>query len=111
MPAMSTNLFYSWWDETRDAGDYMNSPILDPDTGFGGNGTASTSCVIDGPWAKSTVHLGPNTTYTPEGFCLRRHVNNTYSAGAAESVVEGCMKITDYANACIWCIGASPHTA
>ena len=101
----------SWWDETRDAGNYINSPILDPVSGFGGNGSSVDLCVVDGPFANSTVHLGPADSDTPAGFCLKRRVNETFAAGAAQSIVDGCMNITDYANACIWCIGVSPHTA
>ncbi|KAK7706673.1 hypothetical protein SLS64_007504 [Diaporthe eres] len=101
----------TWWDETQDAGDYINSPILDPDTGFGGNGTGADQCVTDGPFANSTLTVGPNTTYTPEGYCLKRHVNETFSAGAAADIIATCDNLTDYADAGIWCIGASPHTA
>ena len=101
----------SWWDETRDAGNYINSPILDPVSGFGGNGSSVDLCVVDGPFANSTVHLGPADSDTPAGFCLKRKVNEVFAAGAAQSVIDGCMNITDYANACIWCIGVSPHTA
>ncbi|CZR51114.1 uncharacterized protein PAC_00989 [Phialocephala subalpina] len=90
---------------------YINSPILDADTGFGGNGSSVDLCVVDGPFANSTVHVGPSTSDTPEGYCLKRKVNEVFAAGAAQSVIDGCMNITDYANACIWCIGASPHTA
>lgn len=101
----------TWWDETKDAGNYTNSPVLDPDTGFGGNGTGTDHCVTDGPFANSTLTVGPETAFTPEGFCLKRNVNETYSAGAAEVIVETCNNLTSYANAAIWCIGASPHTA
>lgn len=101
----------SWWDETRDAGDYLNSPILDVDTGFGGNGSEPDNCLLDGPFANSTVHLGPSTNVTAEGFCLKRKVNETFALGAAQSIVDGCMNITDYADAGIWCIGDKPHTS
>lgn len=110
-PDFSLTYLRSWWDETQDAGDYINSPILDPDTGFGGNGTGTDQCVTDGPFANSTLTVGPNTTYTPEGYCLKRHVNETFSAGAAADIISTCDNLTDYADAGIWCIGASPHTA
>ncbi|KAH7552005.1 hypothetical protein BM1_08867 [Bipolaris maydis] len=48
-----------WWDETRDAGNFMGSPPLDPDTGFGGNGTDPDGCVMNGPFANTTLHIGP----------------------------------------------------
>lgn len=107
---MVSNEYCSWWDETKDAGNYTNSPILDPVTGFGGNGT-DDYCVTDGPFANSTLTVGPETSYTPEGFCLKRNVNETYSAGAAESIIDVCNNLTTYSDAGIWCIGASPHTA
>lgn len=89
----------------------MNSPILDATTGFGGNGSATDHCVVDGPFANSTCHVGPLTSYNPDGFCLKRKVNETFSIGAAQSIIDGCMNITDYADAGIWCIGDAPHTA
>lgn len=107
----ANHLSYSWWDETRDAGNYINSPILDASTGFGGNGSAADYCVVDGPFANSTCHVGPLTSSTPEGFCLMRKINEDLSIGAAQSIVDGCMNITDYADAGIWCIGDQPHTA
>jgi tyrosinase len=95
----------------RDAGNHTNSPVLDPVTGFGGNGTGTDFCVTGGPFANSTLTVGPETSCTPEGFCPKRKVNETYSAGAAESIIDTSNNLTNYANAAIWCIGASPHTA
>ncbi|KAF5603905.1 monophenol monooxygenase [Fusarium subglutinans] len=61
-----------WWDETRDAGNFMDSPLLDPDTGFGGNGTGLENCVTDGPFANTTLHIGRRSHggYRCEPWCF-----------------------------------------
>ncbi|KAI1064257.1 hypothetical protein LB506_008053, partial [Fusarium annulatum] len=53
------------WDESRDAGNFMDSPLLDPDTGFGANGT--------GPFANATLHIGPGQILSDH--CLSRKVS------------------------------------
>jgi len=88
-----------YWDWTLDtpASNYVNSPVFDPVTGFGGNGPFEASdpngffevpgrtgggCVSDGPWAglSDVVHLGPgpNIEYNPQ--CLRRDLSPYFAA-------------------------------
>lgn len=88
-----------YWDWTLDtpAASYVNSPVFDPVTGFGGNGPFEPSdpngwfevpgrtgggCVSDGPWAglSDVVHLGPgaNVEYNPQ--CLRRDLSPYFAA-------------------------------
>ncbi|EUC28442.1 hypothetical protein COCCADRAFT_109170, partial [Bipolaris zeicola 26-R-13] len=83
-----------WWDETRDAGNFMDSPLLDPDTGFGGNGTGPDGCVTDGPFANTTLHIGPGQTLTEH--CLSRSVEETNSTLANETYVEHCHNLNTY---------------
>ena len=47
-----------YWDWTLDWADFRNSPVFDPDTGFGGDGSPDAPksvgqgrCVVDGPFA------------------------------------------------------------
>ncbi|KAJ4129033.1 hypothetical protein NW768_007562 [Fusarium equiseti] len=83
-----------WWDETRDAGNFMASPLLDPDTGFGGNGTGPDGCVTDGPFANTTLHIGPGQTLTEH--CLSRNVNEFNSTLGNETYVEECHQTTNF---------------
>ena len=66
-----------WWYEQRDAGHFLDSPLMDNTTGFGGNGTGANGCLESGPFANTTLHVGPQTDNT--NHCLSRLVNNTNS--------------------------------
>lgn len=72
----------------------MDSPLLDPDTGFGGNGTGPDGCVTDGPFANTTLHIGPGQTLTEH--CLSRSVEETNSTLANETYVEHCHNLSTY---------------
>lgn len=87
-PFPSTENSFSWWDETRDAGNFMASPLLDLDTGFGGNGTGPDGCVTDGPFANTTLHIGPG--YLNQDHCLSRKVNEFNSTLANKTYVQRC---------------------
>ncbi|CCO28266.1 hypothetical protein BN14_02261 [Rhizoctonia solani AG-1 IB] len=88
-----------YWDWTRDAGsvsDFKNSPIFDPDTGFGGTGypegdNSTASCVENGPYAGLQVNF-------PEPHCLRRSFNLTSQMPGnwSSSVVKKIMDYPDY---------------
>ncbi|EGU89170.1 hypothetical protein FOXB_00301 [Fusarium oxysporum f. sp. conglutinans Fo5176] len=83
-----------WWDETRDAGNFMGSPLLDPHTGFGGNGTDPDGCVIDGPFANTTLHIGPGQTL--KAHCLSRSVNEKNSTLGNETYIQQCHNKSSY---------------
>ncbi|KAG9496459.1 hypothetical protein J7337_013047 [Fusarium musae] len=84
----------SWWDETRDAGNFMNLPALDPETGLGGNGTGPDNCVTDGPFANSTLDIGPGQTLTDH--FLSRKVNEINSTLGNETYVQECHDRSTY---------------
>ncbi|EWG48604.1 hypothetical protein FVEG_08309 [Fusarium verticillioides 7600] len=85
-----------WWDETRDAGNFMDSPLLDPETGFGGNGTGPDNCVTDGPFENTTLLIGPGQTLTDH--CLSRKVNEINSTLGNETYVQECHDKSTYLN-------------
>ncbi|KAF4417048.1 monophenol monooxygenase [Fusarium acutatum] len=96
-----------WWDETRDAGNFMDSPLLDPDTGFGGNRTGPDNCVTDGPFANTALHIVNqiNSTLGNETYVQECHDKSTYidfweatgftTHGAGHSGVGGVMEDID----------------
>ncbi|TLS27447.1 hypothetical protein PpBr36_05465 [Pyricularia pennisetigena] len=84
----------SWWDETRDAGNFPASPLLDPKTGFGGNGVGPNNCVMDGPFANTTLRIGPGQTVTEH--CLSRKINQFNSTLGNETYVEAAHNKTTY---------------
>ncbi|KAF2663798.1 Di-copper centre-containing protein [Microthyrium microscopicum] len=73
-----------YWDWTLDTpsmnGSFVNSPIFDPITGFGGNGTipdanSTFSCVSDGPFANRTLPLSRGIDHMiSQPHCLRRNL-------------------------------------
>jgi tyrosinase len=63
---------YRYWFEQMDAGHFINSAVLDPVTGFGGNGRPSDGCITDGPFANYTNVIGPGFNNTLH--CIDRNV-------------------------------------
>ncbi|KAK8241318.1 hypothetical protein IWZ00DRAFT_492292 [Phyllosticta capitalensis] len=105
-----------YWDWTLDAEPeiFLNSPIFDNVTGFGGNGyyidTANDTsvdihvpgklgggCVKDGPFTNYTVHLGPNnsTAYNPR--CMTRDIAPGFASAKLNStMVEWTLSAENY---------------
>ncbi|KAK1749924.1 tyrosinase [Echria macrotheca] len=103
-----------YWDEPRDAGHFSQSDVLDPVTGFGGNGTGppgpgtgTMGCIQDGPFANVVDHLGPGYRQgTPH--CIYRFVNDTVSRMSGQAYVDECMAKTTYLD--FWpCVESAPH--
>ncbi|KAM7191450.1 tyrosinase [Rhypophila sp. PSN 637] len=102
-----------YWDEPRDAGNFINSDVLDPITGFGGNGTGNggpqpgMGCIHDGPFANFSNNLGPGYFQgTPN--CIYRFVNDTVSLMSSQPYVDECKAKPNYLK--FWpCLEAAPH--
>lgn len=56
-----------------DAGHFTGSVLLDPVTGFGGNGQPFDACITDGPFANFTNYIGPREENTPH--CIYRNIS------------------------------------
>ncbi|KAK5658686.1 hypothetical protein OQA88_2083 [Cercophora sp. LCS_1] len=111
-----------YWDWTLDADSeiaWVNSPVFDPVTGFGGNGPyvnttlmdgtnlgpekvpgkTGGGCVPDGPFANVTVSMGTGkiTTYNPH--CLKRDFSPfLVSWTLNSSLVNWVLQAPDFAN-------------
>lgn len=95
-----------YWDETFDAGNIFESEILDPVTGFGGDGVGESRCIADGPFAGYVNSIGPG--YTFSDHCITRQVNNTKSTMGTQEYIDACYLRTDFVDA--WpCIQTAPH--
>jgi len=95
-----------YWHEPKDAGNFLYSDLLDPETGFGGNGSGSKDCITNGPFKNYVNSLGPFFNNTKH--CINRNVNETESSLSAQKFVDECMSRPDFASA--WpCIEANPH--
>ncbi|KAK8009762.1 hypothetical protein PG989_000695 [Apiospora arundinis] len=97
-----------WWDETRDAGRYAASPVFTAEY-FGslpkGNGTSGT-CITDGRFGGSTLHIGPGTGSEPH--CLSRAVDEKITAEVTKEYEDTCLSrstFTDFAR----CWEQGPH--
>lgn len=85
-----------WWDEALDAdtGNAFSSTMWDSDS-FGGNGTGSATCVVDGAFANYTEHIGPGLVNT--AYCLDRAWDNDWAVYTASSAsVQNCTQYNDY---------------
>ena len=96
-----------WWNEPLDAGNFISSPLLDPVTGFGGNGTGQPgNCVVDGPFADLIVNIGPGFTNRPR--CVNRRINDAFSPLTNQTYVDDALSKPDYASAWL-AIYMGPH--
>jgi tyrosinase len=83
-----------YWDETKDAGNFLNSPILDPVLGFGGSSSGTNNCLTDGPFVNMTVNIGPGFTTQPR--CVNRKVTDFLSAQCGQEYVDAALNHTTY---------------
>ncbi|KAK6342348.1 hypothetical protein TWF718_007750 [Orbilia javanica] len=90
---------FPYWDWHRDVGQgdakFFNSPIWDPELGFGGNGEflpvpaeqaafavpgrTGGGCVTTGAFKNMTVNLGPGNSFTENPRCLTRDMSPYFS--------------------------------
>ncbi|KAK4159275.1 hypothetical protein QBC43DRAFT_272821 [Cladorrhinum sp. PSN259] len=94
-----------WWNEPLDAGNFMNSPLLDPVNGFGGDGTGPGNCT-GAPFAGLTVNIGPGFTNQPR--CVNRKINDFFSGLTNQTYVDDAISKPDYASAWL-AIYMGPH--
>lgn len=101
------NMPYWDWSIDADARNTQNSPVFDPDTGFGGNGKLTGSdvpgfgrCVVDGPFANSNLTLAmgwPNmTTLGDRLHCFTREFNGGLGDDENGAPIIGDMQATAY---------------
>ncbi|ROT42391.1 Di-copper centre-containing protein [Sodiomyces alkalinus F11] len=96
-----------YWHEQIDAGHFINSTILDPVLGFGGDGDRTADdCIQDGPFANYTNQVGVG--YDVREQCITRRVNETRSIGTSQERVDECLAEDTWEAA--WpCIEGQPH--
>ena len=97
-----------YWDVTYDAEDLFSSAILDPHTGFGGDGVGEDHCIQDGPFAGYVNSLGPG--YRITDHCIQRRLNETYVKLALPEYIEACYARGGFTSA-IPCIEATVHSS
>jgi tyrosinase len=95
-----------YWQEQLDAGHFINSSIMDPVFGFGGNGAEFDHCITDGPFVDYINPIGPAYEYT--AHCIERQFNESLSALSSQQEVDNCLDQPDWLSA--WpCIELNPH--
>ncbi|TPX12366.1 uncharacterized protein E0L32_007013 [Thyridium curvatum] len=87
-----------WWDETLDAGNFGNSPVLSAQW-FGTapplvNGQGA--CVSDGAFAGLTLHIGPGGGQSDH--CLARALDESQTAQCNREFVDSCNSHDNYAD-------------
>ncbi|KAH7149696.1 hypothetical protein B0J13DRAFT_312956 [Dactylonectria estremocensis] len=108
--------YWNWSLDSDSAEDFLNSPLFDPETGFGGNGPFVDStgwtnitrqipdklgggCVVDGPFVESKFkcNMGPekNTAYNPR--CMRRDIAPSFAVSKLnQAKVDWTLEAKDY---------------
>ncbi|SPO07230.1 uncharacterized protein DNG_09924 [Cephalotrichum gorgonifer] len=97
-----------YWDVTHDVGNLAGSAILNPDTGFGGDGVGEDRCIQDGPFASFINSLGPG--YSITDHCITRRLNETYHAMGGQEYINACYRRSDFDTA-EPCLEGAPHIA
>src|SRR3569833_753547 len=87
-------LKYRYWEESRDAGNFRSSILLDASYGFGGDGSGFSSCITTGPFANYTISLGP--VYQITYHSINRRISDLSSTGAAQSQDDTRKAKTDF---------------
>jgi len=86
-----------WWDETRDAGNFHNSPMF-TNAYFGAAPLKTSSgqgtCLYNGAFAQFQAHIGPGSSYTTH--CISRAVDEGLSSAITSSFVNTCASHPNY---------------
>lgn len=98
----------TYWYEPLDSGNFSQSVVLDPVTGFGGNGSGPKNCITDGPFKDYVNAIGPFQQIADH--CIDRNIDECWSALAATNFVDQCMALGNYST--FWpCLEEEPHSA
>ena len=66
------------------------SEVVDPVTGFGGDGVGDDGCIADGPFAGYVNSLGPG--YLIPDHCISRFINDEDSLAASQEYIDKCFE-------------------
>ncbi|KAH7148927.1 hypothetical protein EDB81DRAFT_842273 [Dactylonectria macrodidyma] len=113
---IGTNKYPDWSLDSDSAEAFLNSPLFDPKTGFGGNGPFVDStgwtnitrqipdklgggCVVDGPFVESEFkcNMGPEKTTAYNPRCMRRDIAPSFAVSKLnQAKVDWTLEAKDY---------------
>ncbi|KAK5652225.1 hypothetical protein OQA88_10722 [Cercophora sp. LCS_1] len=97
-----------YWNETLDAGSFSASLLLDPVTGFGGNGVGASRCIAAGPFANYTNPLGPG--HAMADHRIERTITDFVSWAGHARYAQRCLAKSGWVS--FWtCVEDGPHSA
>ena len=110
-PASSNARRMAWTCPSIAADGAITSVVLDPITGFGGNGTGAgdvtQNCITNGPFVGFINNLGPGHQKGVPN-CIYRWVNDTVSLMSGAPYVNECLSKSTYLE--FWpCLESAPH--
>jgi len=100
----------TWWDETKDAGNFHNA-VLFTNTAYFGHAVLKTAsgqgtCITSGAFANTVLDIGPGQGNG--AHCLSRAVDESLSAAITQSFVNQCNSYSNYTD--MWkCNFYGPH--
>ncbi|ROW04939.1 hypothetical protein VPNG_06991 [Cytospora leucostoma] len=103
-----------YWDEQRDsdAGSIEDASVWGTgDLSFGTGGREGDGCVVDGPFANTTLRLDQSWGVTlHDEYCLSRNFTSEYWSWANSTYASDCYATTNYEDA--WgCYVLTPHSS
>jgi tyrosinase len=73
------------------------SAIFDTEYGFGDDGNGTDECIIDGPFANVTLHLGP--IYEVTDHCISKGLNSNAIKWANQTYLDIVFAVQNYSAA------------
>jgi tyrosinase len=92
-----------YWDETLDAGKFSESIVFSAEEGFGGDGgprpplQLTPGCIVTGPFANYTLHIGPG--YENTDHCISRAIYDDVSKWSSQEVIDKCLAMETFEEA------------
>lgn len=88
-----------YWDELGDINSVIANLDMFKDEYLGGNGAGTSRCIGSGSFVNMSLAFGPNDEDANGRHCVFRNFSEQKLQQAAQSNIDECMAVDDYATA------------